>query len=329
MTQFHERQIRLVHELMYQIKVKEVMTREVITYPPTVTFREVQLCLKKRRFSGTPIVADGRLVGIVSIDDIITAFDHGAIDRPVQEFMTRTLVTVPQSYSVIAASNLFHKYGFGRLPVVSRPGSDELVGIVTFSDILSHLLLKINSIAERVEEYERATAARMEQRRDQLHFEIAADSFDKAGVAATLTKRRLQAHGVPPDLVRRIAVICYEAEMNVILHSLGGYMDVEMLPDRVRVLVADEGPGIPDIEKAMLPGYTTASEKIRALGFGAGMGLPNIKRCADEFHVTSSMEAGTELEATVFLPAARPGSTPPAAPVPPTAPVPAPQGGVL
>jgi CBS domain-containing protein len=321
MTQFHERQIRLVHELMYQIKVKEVMTREVISYPPTVTFREVQLCLKKRRFSGTPIVSEGRLVGIVSIDDIITAFDHGVIDQPVQEFMTRTLITVPQNYSVIAASNLFHKYGFGRLPVVTRPGSDELVGIVTFSDILSHLLLKINSIAERVEEHERTMAAHMERRRDQLHFEIAADSFDKAGVAATLTKKRLQAHGVPPDLVRRIAVICYEAEMNVILHSLGGYMDVEMLPDRVRVTVVDEGPGIPDIDKAMQAGFTTASEKIRALGFGAGMGLPNIKRCADEFEITSSMEAGTELEATVLLPA------PPVVAAGPATPVPAAQGG--
>ena len=303
MTQFHERQIRLVHELMYQIKVREAMTRDVITFAPTVTFREIQLCLKKNRFSGTPIVEAGRLVGIVSIDDIITAFDHGVIDRPVHEFMTRNPVTVPQNYSVIAASNLFHKYGFGRLPVVSRPGSDELVGIITFSDILSHLLLQINRIAERVEQHERTMEADMERRHDALHFELAADSFERAGVAATLTKKRLQACGVPADLVRRIAVICYEAEMNVILHSLGGYMDVEILPDRVCVRVVDEGPGIPDIEKAMQPGYTTANEKIRALGFGAGMGLPNIKRCADEFHIASSMETGTELEATVHLPA--------------------------
>ena len=302
MTQFHERQIRLVHELMYQIKVREAMTRAVISFTPTATYREIQLCLKKNRFSGTPIVADGHLVGIVSIDDIITAFDHGVIDHPVHEFMTRDLVTVPQNYSVIAASNLFHKYGFGRLPVVRRPGSDELVGIITFSDILSHLLLKINSIAERVEENERHMAAQMERRRDHLHFEIAADSFDRAGVAATLTKKRLLSSGVPADLVRRVAVICYEAEMNVILHSLGGYMDVELLPDRVHVRVADEGPGIPDIEKAMQAGYTTASEKIRALGFGAGMGLPNIKRCADEFEIASSMDSGTELAATVFLP---------------------------
>ena len=302
MAQFQERQIRLVHELMYQIKVREVMTSDVITFTSGATFRDIQSCLKQRQFSGTPIVDDGVLVGMVSIDDIITAFDSGTIDNPVRDYMTRKLVTVPQAYSVIAASNLFNKYRFGRLPVVSRPESNVLVGLITFGDILSHLLLKINSIAERVEEQERSVAATMERRHDSLHFELAADSFDRAGTAATLTKKRLHARGVPADIVRRIAVICYEAEMNVILHSLGGYMDVEMFADRVRIVVGDEGPGIPDIEKAMEQGFTTASEKIRALGFGAGMGLWNIERCSDEFRIASSMETGTELEMTVNVP---------------------------
>ncbi|MBN2450873.1 MAG: CBS domain-containing protein [Lentisphaeria bacterium] len=309
MAQFHERQIRLVHELMYQIKVREAMTRSVVTFAPSATFREIQRCLKERQFSGTPIVEDGRLVGMVSIDDIISAFDTGSIDQPVATTMTRDLVTVPQNYSVIAASNLFQKYRFGRLPVVRRPGSDELVGIITFSDILTHLLLQINSIAERVEEQERSMAAEISLRQDSLHFDLAADNFARAGVAASLTKKRLKQLGVSPILMRRIAVICYEAEMNVILHSLGGVMDVHISQDRVRVVVSDEGPGIPDLERAMEPGFTTANEKIRALGFGAGMGLPNIKRCADEFRITSSMERGTELEAVVYL-ASSPGPDP-------------------
>ncbi|MFN2352020.1 MAG: ATP-binding protein [Kiritimatiellia bacterium] len=96
-------------------------------------------------------------------------------------------------------------------------------------------------------------------------------------------------------------MICYEAEINVIIHSLGGYLEVELLPDRVRVMAVDEGPGIPDLDAALQPGYTTANEKIRALGFGAGMGLCNIKQCADEFEIRSTMEAGTEVEAVVML----------------------------
>lgn len=309
MTKLHERQIRLVHELMYQIKVSEVMTAEVVTFPPEATFREIQLCLKERRFSGTPIVdASGKLVGMVSIDDIITAFDSGRIDTPVSVLCNRPLVTVPQNYSVIAASNLFNKYRYGRLPVVAAAGSDKLVGILTFSDILSHLLVTINGIAERVEEQERQFAENIEGARDSLHFELAPDRFDLAGVASTMTKKHLKEFGVAPPTIRRIAVICYEAEMNVILHSLGGWMDVEILPDSVRIVVEDEGPGIPDLEQALTPGYTTANEKIRALGFGAGMGLPNIKRCSDRFAISSSMDSGTRLEATVFLAAVADGS---------------------
>lgn len=288
---------------MYQIKVREVMTADVITFSPKTTFREIQLCLKKHRFSGTPIVDDDQtLMGMVSIDDIITAFDAGHIDDPVGPYMTTDLVTVPQNHSAIAASNLFNKHRYGRLPVVEGSSSNKLVGIVTFGDILSHLLVIINSIAERVEEEERLMARDMEQQRGSLHFELAPDKFDVAGVASTMIKKRLKACGIPSALVRRVAVICYEAEMNVILHSLGGYIVADIYDDRVLVRVTDEGPGIPDLERAMEKGYTTANEKIRALGFGAGMGLANIKECSDEFSIRSSMDTGTELESVVYLP---------------------------
>lgn len=301
MAGIKERRIRLVHELMYQIKVEEVMTREVVTFPPTATLREIQLCMKKRRFSGVPITEKGFLMGMVSIDDIITALDRGVIDEAVDRHMTRDVVTVPREYSVIAASNLFTKYGFGRLPVVDHPGSARLVGIVTYGDILSHLLLTMNTIAERVEEQEKKLYNHVTGPRDTLHFELEADNFDLAGMASTAIKKRLKESGVPAPLVRRIAVICYEAEINVIIHSLGGFMDVTILDDRVDIKIHDEGPGIPDLEKALTAGFTTANEKIRALGFGAGMGLVNIKRCADRFDIRSSMNVGTELNVTVYL----------------------------
>ncbi len=299
MAAFNERQIRFVHELMYQIKVSEAMTTEVVTFPPTARFRDIQLCMKEKRFSGTPIVQDGDLVGIVSIDDIITAFDRGCIDEPVQPHMTRHVHTIPQNYSIIAASNLFAKYRYGRLPVVERPSSRKLVGILTFGDILSNLLLKMNTIAERIEQQEQSMHQKMQHAGDKLHFELAPDNFDLAGTASTSVKKHLQKLGVAAAIVRRVAVICYEAEMNVIIHSLGGFMDVDIGREQIRIHVGDDGPGIPDLEKALSPGYTTANEKIRALGFGAGMGLVNIKRCADQFSINSSMETGTEIEAVV------------------------------
>jgi anti-sigma regulatory factor (Ser/Thr protein kinase) len=238
---------------------------------------------------------------MISIDDIITAFDRGRIDEPVAEYMTRNVVTVPQNYSVIAAANIFDQYHYGRLPVVEAPQSRTVVGLITYSDIISYLVMVINSIAERFERQEQATLGEGGAVKNRLRFELAPDNFDLAGTASTAIKKYLQDGGVPPAIVRRVAVICYEAEMNVIIHSLGGYLEVQMLDDRIKILVVDEGPGIPDVDKAMMPGFTTASEKIRSLGFGAGMGLCNMKRCADEFTIRSSMESGTEVEAVVRL----------------------------
>ena len=301
MAELKERQIKLVHELMYQIKVGQVMNRNVICFPPKSTFRDIQLCMKEKRFSGTPIVEDGKIVGIVSIDDIITAFDKGYIDETVEKYMKRDIMTVPQNYSLIAATNLFKKYHYGRLPVVSAPNNREIVGILTYGDILSHLLMEINTIAEKFEALELISLGAVKATKNSYHFELQHDNFDLAGVASTTIKKKLAEQGINPAILRRIAVICYEAEINVIIHSMGGYMDINVFEDRVRIYVSDEGPGIPDIEKAMEPGFTTANEKIRALGFGAGLGLSNMKRCADKFHIRSSMETGTEIEAIVFL----------------------------
>lgn len=277
------------------------MISSVITFPPTADFREIQLCMKEKRFSGTPIVENSELVGIVSIDDIITAFDQGYIDEPVHRYMTRDVRTIPKNYSIIAASNLFSKHHFGRLPVVERTNSKKLVGILTFGDILSYLLFQMNEIAERIEKQEESMHQNVQGSGDTLHFDLVPDNFDLAGVASSATKKHLQSLGLPGAVIRRIAVICYEAEMNVILHSLGGYMEIFILEDRIRIRVCDEGPGIPDIEKALSPGYTTANEKIRALGFGAGMGLNNIRNSSDEFSINSSMEKGTDIEAVIYL----------------------------
>lgn len=301
MIEFRQRQIKLVHELMYQIKVREAMTSKVTCFSPENTFREIQREMKRQRFSGAPIVEAGHMVGLVSIDDIISAFDLGHIDQPVRRHMSREITSVPQNHSVIAAVDIFRRTRFGRLPVVELPGSDRIVGILTYGDILSRLVLEINTIAERYEARRAEEAGDQPVHPERMQFDIFADNFERAGMASTAVKKQLQALGIPVPTVRRIAVICYEAEMNVVIHSLGGYMEVDVSPQAVRVKVVDEGPGIPDVAQAMASGYTTANEKIRALGFGAGMGLNNMKRCADLFDLTSSMPEGTRIDATVFL----------------------------
>ena len=118
---------------------------------------------------------------------------------------------------------------------------------------------------------------------------------------ASIIRPYLQKLNIDKQIIRRAAIVCYEAEMNISIHSLGGYLSVTLEQNKIYITAVDYGPGIPDIEEAMKPGFTTASEQIRALGFGAGMGLPNIKRCADLLELESSMETGTILKAVIHL----------------------------
>jgi len=132
-----------------------------------------------------------------------------------------------------------------------------------------------------------------------LEFPLESLDFMRAGEASSELKQRLKKLGFKPELVRRAAIAAYEAEMNVIIHAQKGTMKVEITPARLLIVVEDEGPGISDIKQAMQEGFSTASEAIRELGFGAGMGLPNIKRCADDLEIHSTPGGGTRLKITI------------------------------
>ncbi len=132
-----------------------------------------------------------------------------------------------------------------------------------------------------------------------LRYEVPGDDFTRAGEASGAVKKRLKALGYSPDAIRRVAIAMYEAEINMVIHADGGYCDVDIYPDRVEVLLADKGPGIPDVEKAMQAGFSTAPDNVRNLGFGAGMGLPNIKKYTDEMRIETEIGVGTNLYLTV------------------------------
>ncbi len=125
--------------------------------------------------------------------------------------------------------------------------------------------------------------------------------FATAGEASGAIKRLLKQIGVPAVTVRRVAVATYEVELNQVIHSLGGTIALDVDEQRVRVVAKDTGPGIPDIELAMREGYSTATDSVRNMGFGAGMGLPNMRRNADEFDIQSAVGAGTTITMTFSL----------------------------
>ncbi len=125
-------------------------------------------------------------------------------------------------------------------------------------------------------------------------------AFETAGEASGTIKRILRKLGVPSSVIRRVAVAAYEVELNLVSHSLGGQMELTIEPESVTLDVADRGPGIPDLDLAMQEGWSTASDEVRMLGFGAGMGLPNMKRNADEFDIRSQVGVGTNIHMKFF-----------------------------
>ena len=127
-------------------------------------------------------------------------------------------------------------------------------------------------------------------------FPVAAMDFVTAVEASAQIKRMLKKLGVDPGVIRRLAIACYEAEINLVIHSDGGKLMLELNPDNVTLISEDVGPGIPDIDLAMSEGYSTASDDVRMMGFGAGMGLANMARNADHFNIESKVGEGTKIE---------------------------------
>ncbi len=132
-------------------------------------------------------------------------------------------------------------------------------------------------------------------------FPVERNSFNTAGEVSAKIKRTLKKMGILPAIIREVAITSYELELNLVIHSLGGTLTFEISPDMLRLISADRGPGIPDIPLAMTEGYSTASEAVRNMGFGAGMGLPNVKRHSHVFSIQSEMGIGTKIEAGYHL----------------------------
>ncbi len=134
-----------------------------------------------------------------------------------------------------------------------------------------------------------------------IQFSVEAGDFTNAGSASSQVKKMMKQLGVSPDIVKRTVVALYEAEVNIVAHSYGGTISVEIDEEKIYIKLEDEGPGIPDVAQAMVKGYSTASPKVREMGFGAGMGLPNMQANLDNLQVTSEVGVGTTVEMTNYF----------------------------
>lgn len=298
-------EIGRIQELIYEMTVKQVMSRNIITVGPDTKISELKEVLRINRISGTPVLEEGRLVGVISLEDLIKALEAGAINQPVRERMTTKMITVHAEESVIEAVKKFAKYEVGRLPVIDENGN--LAGILTSGDITRGVLEAVGLNEQQ------ADGRRLRKRQlfenivsDQtsltLKYIIKSQDFKRGGHASSRLKLTLGRMGVPKPVLRRVAIASYEAEMNLIIHTQhGGELVATIQPDAVQINTIDDGPGIPDVQKAMQPGFSTAPHWIHELGFGAGMGLMNIKRCADEMKLESEVGVGTRMTITISL----------------------------
>jgi CBS domain-containing protein len=288
-------------ELIQRLKVRDVMTRDVVSLERYIPLWEAQRLMKEKHISGIPVVEDGRLFGLISTDDIIRAIEGGYIAQPCGHYMTTKLVVLEDDMPLSFAIQYFDRFHFGRFPVLNRERA--LVGIICQRDINRALL---SELSEEFNRMEKSSVRTMQQELDTStymlrDFPVAKYDFENAGKAANAIKSAMIERKFSAKVVRRVAVAAYELEINLCVHSDGGVLSWQINNGRSEIVAKDEGPGIEDVAWACRDGTSTANEWIRSLGFGAGLGLVNVKRVSDEFEITSTVGVGTTVRSVVNI----------------------------
>ncbi|MBC8470158.1 MAG: CBS domain-containing protein [Planctomycetes bacterium] len=296
-----DNKISRIQELVYEIRIGEVMQSDVITISPQTHMSELRKILREKRISGAPVMDGDEMVGIISIEDFIKWLADREHDCPISEKMSKDVQTLYADEPLTQAVNKFERFGFGRFAVIDRQ-SRRLLGIITKGDIVEGLLKKLE--IDHYKEEEEIYCRRVEHFFEDIladkvvllfQYDVAGHDFKRAGEGASRLKASLKRLGLDPQIVRRVAIATYEAEMNLVIYTDGGQIRARVEPHEIFVKVADSGPGIPDIQKVLQPGYSTAPEWVRNLGFGAGMGLNNIFKCASKMELKSVVGKGTQL----------------------------------
>lgn len=288
-----------IQELAYGLKVRDVMTTKIFAVTRTCTMRDVQVIMKNNGISGVPVVNDSHVVGIISMNDIMNAFVEGHMDDAVAQHMVSDVQTLSDDVPLTFAMSAFSKHSFRRFPVVSQ--KNKLVGIITPRNINLALIRELSRQLNEIEGQGVSPDPSGGNKAFHRVYRLTRYDFEQGGRASAELKKELKKRGVSPKIIRRAAIASYELEINVVAHSHGGTFTILIDEGRVRITANDFGPGIPDVEFAMTEGCSTANDWIRSQGFGAGMGLPNVKRVSDEFEIQSGVEMGTMVKAIVYL----------------------------
>ena len=291
----------VVMELLQRFKVRDVMKRKILSVTRETPLREAQRIMRENHISGVTVAENDRLFGIISVNDIIKALDGGWIGDTCENHMSTSLVVLEAGMPLAYALRYFNNYMYGRFPVLDA--DRKLVGIVTQRDVMRALLLELSIEIRKLER--KVSPSKTQEHPSDKYFRreyaVLHNDLANAGKAANEIRQLLKEKKVDRAIARRVAVAAYELEINICIHSHGGVLTFILSDDKITVQAKDKGPGIADIEWACRDGTSTANDWIRSMGFGAGMGLSNSKRVADEFDIQSELGKFTKVTCTFNL----------------------------
>lgn len=309
------RAFELYDALLHADLVSDFMSKPAFTLGPTATMADAKELMRRRRISGIPIVDEhGHLMGLVSIENILIALENHQIEDSIQQHMVANVICLLDTMKVPKMIECLMTYNYGRYPVINH--ENKVVGVLTHGDVIQHVLERLGNVYLHDKRRDEILAPthypfwpKTHDPNQSFLYTINSTDLDRAGEGSTRFKRFLQQQGFPAEDTRRASIALYEAEINVVLHAHGkGRIRAHLNEGQLFVEVSDSGPGIEDIELAMQPGYSTASDEVRMHGFGAGMGLANIKKYSDKLVILSG-NAGVKIEITI-LPNSGPSGTP-------------------
>lgn len=287
-----------VLEVILRLKVKDAMKKQIFTAKKSDTLRHIQNMMRENGISGVPVLEEDRLVGMISVNDIISALDKGYIEEDAEHHMTKSLIVLEDDMPLSFAISYFDKYPYSRFPVINK--EKKFTGILSSRDVLSALLHELNNEITELERMINSERAEI-MNKIQREFIVKKFDFENAGRASFELKKLLKEINTPRQIIRKASVASYELEINIAIHSDGGTIMFEIDDTHIIITARDNGPGIDDVNLVCQEGYSTANEWIRSMGFGAGMGLPNTKRVSDEFSIESEPGKGTVIKSVIYI----------------------------
>ncbi len=300
-------QIRISQSVIariYEIRVERIMRTDVARVGQETMMSTLKAIVKENNYACIPVLNGSKLVGQISIEGYIDWLSSDIGDVPVGQLMEVDYRTLYPEEPVVTVVRELELVGLRGLPVIDRLTGDFL-GVVCrctmMEGVLAELDVDDDKVKDRKSEDFILNSIESESSIMTLNYNVEAKPLEYGGEVSSSIRSDLYRLGLSGSTVRRAAIAAYEAEMNLLSYASGGIFTLKLNRGLLNLEIEDSGPGIPDVEKAMEPGYSTAPDWVRELGFGAGMGLQNIKSCSDNFSISSRVGVGTKLIVDINL----------------------------